>query len=51
MSKVIQSKDWNKSNLHITNITKDDSGSFLCTANNGIGVTATAASHLIVKCK
>ncbi len=37
--------------LTVGNVTKDDSGTFLCTANNGIGEPATAEAHLIVKCK
>ena len=40
-----------KATLTVSNVTKDDSGTFVCTASNGIGEPTTKESHLIVKCE
>ncbi len=40
-----------KSVLQVANVTKEDSGLFTCTVNNGIGDAAEATAQLIVKCE
>ena len=40
-----------RSVLHVSDVTKSDSGIFLCTANNKIGEPTTANAELLVKCK
>lgn len=37
--------------LMVNNVTKSDTGQFICEVANGIGTKATAPAHLIVKCK
>ncbi|XP_042902394.1 nephrin isoform X3 [Parasteatoda tepidariorum] len=51
MSRTRQSIENGRSYLIINNVTKDDSGVFLCVADNGIGNEARKASTLIVKHK
>ncbi|XP_054719088.1 nephrin-like [Uloborus diversus] len=51
MSRARQSFENGRSYLIINNVTRDDSGVFLCIADNGIGAEAQKASTLIVKHK
>ena len=47
----LQEYSGSKASLTVSNVTKEDSGTFVCTANNGIGESATGKANLIVKCK
>ena len=51
MDRVVQTYENGKSTMTISNVTKIDSGVFVCTVNNGIGKPATANAEFIVKCK
>lgn len=51
MGRTRQSIENGRSYLIINNVTKEDSGIFLCVADNGIGSEAQKASTLLVKRK
>ncbi|KFM57797.1 Nephrin, partial [Stegodyphus mimosarum] len=51
MSRTRQSMENGRSYLIINNVTREDSGIFLCVADNGIGNEAQKASTLVVKHK
>ena len=49
--KVEQTFEEEKSYLTVYNVTKADSGSFKCIAQNGIGTANIKVADLVVKCK
>ena len=51
MSRPIEEMSPGWSKLIVHNVTKEDSGSFVCEATNGIGTAVTAEASLVVKCK
>lgn len=50
MSRTIIHYEHGTSKLKIFSALKEDSGEFVCTASNGIGVPVTAVARLLVKC-
>ena len=50
-SRVTATSTDSTATLVVENVVKDDTGEFTCEVTNGIGTKATAAAHLIVKCK
>ena len=37
--------------LYLTNVSKNDSGKYICTANNGIGQNATTNATVTIQCE
>jgi len=48
---VIEAPFMDESRLTITGVETQDTGEFLCTAYNGVGVAASGVAELVVKCK
>ena len=51
MSRVMQDAGLNHAKIVIYNVSKEDTGTFVCVASNGIGTSATKPVQLIVKCE
>ena len=51
MSRPVEETVAAVSKLVVYNVTKEDSGTFVCTANNGIKAAVSADAKLVVKCE